>query len=356
MGHVNDKGVIKFELRDEEREFLVIFDAHENKIRITNKISRPKAARILYNYLQLTDMGNLQGFRRTFCHAYQRYDSKNELMLDFEKGVFWVEKLNNIGLWISRIQMFGQPEEVERLGKVNFTKELVERFNNMYNGMIEPETVLVATALMRITPDDIRLAQEVFGFGEREALRQLAEWDGSHDKIMQWYTYLTQNKHFEEINNFRTMFLDYNKKIDELKEEHLYPKNFFESYALLKIRHRAKQDEVKNVGFAQAQNKYALRFEDENYTVFVPQTIADVHDEATQQRHCVASYTDHVIRGELFLVFIRKKTNPKKSYITVELNTRLDVRQTSLFANDGIRDQQDRAFLDRYQQYLRTLR
>jgi len=53
------------------------------------------------------------------------------------------------------------------------------------------------------------------------------------------------------------------------------------------------------------------------YVVKVPQSQLDKIDEGMQQNNCVGSYyDDSILEGQNFIYFIRKATNPNKSYIT----------------------------------------
>lgn len=70
----------------------------------------------------------------------------------------------------------------------------------------------------------------------------------------------------------------------------------------------------------QMKKKEILSFEYENLEVIIPTSAEEFKEEAEQQSNCVARiYLPKVINGELNIVFIRKKEELNKSYITCEI-------------------------------------
>lgn len=56
-----------------------------------------------------------------------------------------------------------------------------------------------------------------------------------------------------------------------------------------------------------------------NYKFFYPRSTQEIKDEAVQQQNCVASYIDRVIDGGCDILFLRKKDEPSKSVVTIEV-------------------------------------
>lgn len=64
-------------------------------------------------------------------------------------------------------------------------------------------------------------------------------------------------------------------------------------------------------------------YEDEEYKLFVPECFKEFKAEGNAQHNCVASsYYDRAVRGEVIILFIRKKTEQDKSFCTVEIQNR----------------------------------
>ena len=74
-------------------------------------------------------------------------------------------------------------------------------------------------------------------------------------------------------------------------------------------------------------------YENDLFKVVVPLTNTMIVDEAEQQRHCVASYIDKIVRGETHIVFIRMKDNIDESLLTVEINNDNTICQVRGFQN-----------------------
>ena len=58
-------------------------------------------------------------------------------------------------------------------------------------------------------------------------------------------------------------------------------------------------------------------------------------NEAVAQNNCVASYIDKVIDGECHIMFLRKKSNPKESLVTIEIRNNHIVQARRRF-NDPV--------------------
>ena len=50
-----------------------------------------------------------------------------------------------------------------------------------------------------------------------------------------------------------------------------------------------------------------------------PKSRQDFLDEAIAQANCLAGYVDKVINGDCLIMFVRKKEEPEKSYITLSV-------------------------------------
>lgn len=74
--------------------------------------------------------------------------------------------------------------------------------------------------------------------------------------------------------------------------------------------------------------------EDDNFTIIVPTSAQEIIDEGEQQHNCVGRlYLNSVAQGNTNIIFIRKKNNPQKSYITCEVNNNGFIQQYLLAYN-----------------------
>lgn len=102
----------------------------------------------------------------------------------------------------------------------------------------------------------------------------------------------------------------------------------------------------------QMNKKEMLSFEYENLEVVIPTTFEEFKEEAEQQSNCVARlYLPKVISGDLNIVFIRKKEEINKSYITCEIRNGVIYQYLTRF-NQAPHDENAIKFKGLYQEYL----
>lgn len=102
-----------------------------------------------------------------------------------------------------------------------------------------------------------------------------------------------------------------------------YPKgDFIREYATIKKEYEFRKTELDNQALYENQMKKAkaLTFTDGNLIAIIPTTTEEFLDEANSQNNCVARmYMPKVIDNLTNIVFIRRISNPEKSYITCEV-------------------------------------
>lgn len=82
---------------------------------------------------------------------------------------------------------------------------------------------------------------------------------------------------------------------------------------------RKIKDRVKNEKILSWESKFSAieTLSDDMYTIIVPKTMEEFTDEGRQQNNCVGSYYhDSMAENTQIIYFIRRKSNPNKSYIT----------------------------------------
>lgn len=82
----------------------------------------------------------------------------------------------------------------------------------------------------------------------------------------------------------------------------------------------AKKDE-----FFQAETERYGRlysYKTDEYMIVPPKDMKDLFEEGRKLNHCVGSYSDRIIAGETCIMFIRKASEPKKPYFTIEISQR----------------------------------
>lgn len=69
----------------------------------------------------------------------------------------------------------------------------------------------------------------------------------------------------------------------------------------------------------QAKENSDLEYSDDRYVIFSPRSKLEFCEEALQQNNCVMEYINEVISHETKILFLRRKSQPYKSFITIEI-------------------------------------
>lgn len=115
-----------------------------------------------------------------------------------------------------------------------------------------------------------------------------------------------------ELKDYLYMVSSISKKCDK------YPKNFLTTHQITCRNYERLKREYPEELF---KNRINLDYEYKkgNYIFIYPKCVQDIKDEAVQQNNCVASYIDKVIDRKCHILFLRKKDEPYKSLVTIEV-------------------------------------
>ena len=98
--------------------------------------------------------------------------------------------------------------------------------------------------------------------------------------------------------------------------------DFFKQYIMVKKVYLANKKKYDSEKIQRHYKKHSRiwDFETDDLFIYVPTCSDDFKDEGEQQSNCVYTmYLEKVLRGDTNVIFIRKKDNPNKSYITCEV-------------------------------------
>lgn len=144
--------------------------------------------------------------------------------------------------------------------------------------------------------------------------------------------------------------IKFDKSPEYLVQNHdMVAKLYRETQARLE-KEKRKREELGALKIIDECKKY--NFEDDEFFIRSVENRNDITDEASQQHNCVASYWSGVSRGETMIFFMRRKSNPEKSYVTVELTYDLRIRQAYLKGNQIITDIKTNNFLKTWKKFV----
>lgn len=137
-------------------------------------------------------------------------------------------------------------------------------------------------------------------------------------------------------------------------EWNLDKSDFFRQYINARRAYIAKKDEIANRKMAeyQEERRNALTFETDTHIVIIPTTVEELRDEGKAQGNCVGGYGSAVGNKERNVVFIRRKDNPNRAYITCDITRRGTINQYLAHHNSYVKDREDLDFEALYQAHL----
>ena len=148
--------------------------------------------------------------------------------------------------------------------------------------------------------------------------------------LLTWLTYTMKHRNrmlFE--SSYWGQSFNVNDYIDYLEMQYQmygkckekYPENWLTEKHIMNQKHKDWKKLQSDASFKIYQESLLdkVSYENKTYKVVVPITNTDILDEADQQRHCVASYIDKIVKGETNIVFIRNQSDLEKSLLTVEI-------------------------------------
>ena len=150
---------------------------------------------------------------------------------------------------------------------------------------------------------------------------------------------------------------DYFRMCDYFKKP--YEKSdFFKQFVALSKTYKIEQTTIENNTLKDFYSRYAnkISFENNDFEVILPTCREDFKKEADSQHNCVyTTYFPKVIKNETIVVFIRRKAEIAKSYITCEISIKSGlIKQYLTTYNRSVTDENAINFKKDYQDFLYT--
>lgn len=128
-----------------------------------------------------------------------------------------------------------------------------------------------------------------------------------------------------------------------------YPKNFLTTHKIATRNYERLKTEFDEEIYQKRIDR-SLEWSNGDYVIIYPGCTQDIKDEAVQQNHCVSSYIDKVIDGKCHIVFLRKKNEPEKSLVTLEIRHNEVVQSRGKFNRDL--NTEESLIVEKYNKYL----
>ena len=168
--------------------------------------------------------------------------------------------------------------------------------------------------------------------------------------LITWSDYLSMAKRLGMDTNDAIVY-----RVRKLKQHHdeLVKQCQDKSLAIRAGEILDKYPNVEKI-FASIKNKY--EYSDEDYTIITPTCIEDMLIEGRSLHHCVADsdrYFERINKQEAYVLFLRRTSEPTKSYYTLEIEPNGTVRQKRTMYDRQEKDiVQATAFLRKWQKVI----
>ena len=137
-----------------------------------------------------------------------------------------------------------------------------------------------------------------------------------------------------ELKDYARMMNKISSKFDK------YPKHFLTTHAIACRNYKRLRESFDESKFLTRINK-DMEVTFGRYCFIYPKSTQEIKDEAVSQNNCVSSYIKDVINGECDILFLRKKDNPAKSLVTIEVRNGQIVQAKRKFNYDCTKEQEE---------------
>ena len=90
------------------------------------------------------------------------------------------------------------------------------------------------------------------------------------------------------------------------------------------------------------------QFSDDNFVVRLPESTEEIIMEGSKMNHCVGTYVDDFMHGDTIIMFLRRKSNPEKEYVTIEMGRDGTLRQVKCKNNYVVSSESTLEFLTKW--------
>lgn len=286
-----------------------------------------------------------------------------------------VDKIRNIGSFLSRIQDYDYFEQFFACGIDKIDSKISYKLNEIPKGLIKIAKEFALTLSDNLIDTYIKdpnlfsnlIHMEFATIGNQDVVdtllgrTQVNRWfkelvDGHNYKPQSLLVYIDNLMTFEALDGYYNTLrelVDYCNMMSRISPKYeKYPKNFLTTHKIAARNYNRLKEIFDEQAFQKRINKH-LEYTYEKFKVFYPESTQAIKDEAVQQNHCVASYIDKVIKGECDILFLRTKEEPEKSLVTLEVRNNKVVQARGKFNRDVTRAEQ--AVIEKYNKRLERI-
>ena len=132
------------------------------------------------------------------------------------------------------------------------------------------------------------------------------------------YNYLEPFENLQPYDSIRLLRDYYNMAQTIGRKVKKYPKYLKSMHDIITANYNAYKQEYDELKFKEL-SKPELELEGKQFCMVIPNETKDIISEGTDLNHCVSSYVEKVIKGEVYIMFLRLTKNKDSSLVTIEV-------------------------------------
>ena len=144
----------------------------------------------------------------------------------------------------------------------------------------------------------------------------------NYESLIRYLDNLMTFEGLERICDIVRELQDYVNMMSALSHKYeKYPKNFLTTHKIAARNYNRLKQEFDEEIFSniRAANANQLQCTIGNYDFIYPASTQAIKDEAVQQQNCLASYIQSVLENKCHIIFMREKSKPDQSLVTLEV-------------------------------------
>lgn len=151
----------------------------------------------------------------------------------------------------------------------------------------------------------------------------IKEYNLEVKRIVSYVYYLntSEGMSMRDIKDYWLDYLKMSKLVYNKGKYEKYPKYLRSKHDILQIHYNLYKEEFSESLFTQAYKDYDYEYSNttDKYAVIQPKNTQQIKDEGRDLSHCVKSYIKDIIDGRTLIYFMRLKSEPDTSLITLEI-------------------------------------
>ena len=235
---------------------------------------------------------------------------------------YWIAGIENIDNYI-KTPISDVPKGLLKLCR-KYNRVLSDALIANYKEIPNAYSVAFSMEFESLQPNDVwevlmQITPHINSYWRENCNKLLNEHNYNLKALLKYIDYLVTFEGLEVGYKLMREIGDYANMMSRISEKYeKYPRHFLSTHAIASRNYNRLKHQFDEQNFQKRITpEYEITHKD--YKFFYPKSTQEIKDEAVQQQNCVASYIQRVIDGDSHILFLRKKDNPTKSVVTIQV-------------------------------------